>query len=77
MDLWYPNDIVGLIKARFGVEYSERQVRRILKGFKMKHAKPYQVDYRKPGNANVYNVGLGLKRHFFSNTFIVFLKQVD
>ena len=50
-DLWYLNDIVGLIKARFGVEYSERQVRRILKGFKMKHAKPYQVDYRKPDDA--------------------------
>ena len=45
------NDIVGLIKSRFGVEYSERQVRRILKGFKMKHAKLYQVDYRKPDDA--------------------------
>ena len=50
-DLWYLNDIVELIKTKFGVEYSERQVRRILKGFKMKHAKPYQVDYRKPKDA--------------------------
>lgn len=33
------------------MKYSERQVRRILKGFKMKHAKPYQVDYRKPKDA--------------------------
>ncbi|MCW6169326.1 MAG: helix-turn-helix domain-containing protein [Thermoplasmatales archaeon] len=44
-NLWYLNGIVVLIKTRFGVEYSERQVRRILKGFRMKHAKPYQVDY--------------------------------
>ena len=50
-DLWYLGGIVKLIKSGFGVEYSERQVRRILKGFKMKHAKPYQVDYRKPGDA--------------------------
>ena len=50
-DLWYLNDIVGLIKTRFGVEYSERQVRRILKSFRMKHAKPYQVGYRKQENA--------------------------
>lgn len=32
-DLWYPGYIVSLIKTRFNVEYSERQVRRILKGF--------------------------------------------
>ena len=50
-DLWHLGDVVRLIKSRFDVEYSERQVRRILKGFKMKHAKPYQVDYRKPDNA--------------------------
>ena len=51
-DLWYLNDIVNLIKSEFDIEYSERQVRRILKGFKMKHAKPYQVDYRKPDDAD-------------------------
>ena len=50
-DLWYLGDIEDLIKSRFGIEYSERQVRRILKSFKMKHAKPYQVDYRKPEDA--------------------------
>ncbi|MEM0133629.1 MAG: hypothetical protein QXU18_00150 [Thermoplasmatales archaeon] len=26
-------------------------MRRILKGFKMKHSKPYQIDYRKPNDA--------------------------
>ncbi len=51
-DLWYLRDVVDLIRTRFGVEYSERQVRRILKGFNMKHAKPYQVDYRKPDDAD-------------------------
>ncbi len=50
-DLWYLGEIMDLIKTRFGVEYSERQVRRILKSFRMKHAKPYQVDYRKPKDA--------------------------
>ena len=50
-DLWYLGDVVDLIRTEFGVEYSERQVRRILKGFKMKHAKPYRVDYRKPKDA--------------------------
>ena len=50
-DLWYLGDVVDLIRTKLGVEYSERQVRRILKGFKMKHAKPYQIDYRKPKDA--------------------------
>ena len=49
--LWYLKDIIDLIKAQFNVEYSERQVRRILKSFKMNHAKPYQIDYRKPDDA--------------------------
>ena len=40
-----------LIKEKFGVEYSENQVRRILKSFGMKHAKPYPRDYRRPDNA--------------------------
>ncbi len=51
-DLWYLGDVVDLIRTEFDVEYSERQARRILKGFRMKHAKPYQVDYRKPDDAD-------------------------
>ncbi|MCL5782394.1 MAG: transposase [Candidatus Thermoplasmatota archaeon] len=51
-DLWYLGDIKDLIKSEFNTEYSERQVRRILKSFKMNHAKPYQVDYRKPEDAD-------------------------
>lgn len=51
-ELWYLENITELIRTRFGIEYSERQVRRILKSFGMKHAKPYQVDYRKPEDAD-------------------------
>ena len=50
-EFWYLGDVVDLIRTKFDVEYSERQVRRILKEFKIKHAKPYQVDYRKPDDA--------------------------
>lgn len=50
--LWYLKGIVELISTEFNVEYSEGQVRRILDGFNMKNAKPYQVDYRKPGDAD-------------------------
>ena len=39
-DLWHIGDVVDLISAKFDMEYSERQVRRILKGFKMKHTNP-------------------------------------
>ena len=51
-DIWYLRDIVELIRTKFGIVYSERQVRRILKEFGMKHAKPYQIDYRKPDDAD-------------------------
>lgn len=50
-DLWYLNDIVGLIKARFCAKYLEAQVLWTLKVFKIKHAKPYQVDNKNPHNA--------------------------
>jgi transposase len=40
-----------LIKEKFEIEYSEDQVVRILKKFKMHHAKPFPHDYRKPENA--------------------------
>ncbi len=51
-DLWFLGDVVDLIMTRFSVEYSERQMRRILKGFGMELAKPYHIDYRKPKNAD-------------------------
>ncbi len=44
-------DVVDLMRTKFVVEYSGRRVRGILKEFKVKYAKPYQVDYRKPKDA--------------------------
>ena len=51
-DLWYLRDIIDPIETKFCVEYSERQVRRILKGFSMNHAKPCQLDYRRQDDAD-------------------------
>ena len=50
-DSWTTKEVQELIKENFGVSYSPWQVRRILKSFDMKYAKPYQKDYRKPENA--------------------------
>jgi transposase len=38
---WTIKEVRMLLKERFGVEYSEDQVSRILKMFKMNHMKPY------------------------------------
>ena len=50
---WTTKEVQELIEAEleFGVVYSSWQVRRILKSFGMRYAKPYQKDYRKPDNA--------------------------
>ena len=50
-DSWTTKEVQKLIEEEFGVNYSSWQVRRILKSFGMKYAKPYQKDYRKPENA--------------------------
>jgi putative transposase len=50
-DSWTTREVQELIEEEFGVSYSSWQVRRILKSFGMKCAKPYQKDYRKPDNA--------------------------
>lgn len=50
-DDWSLREVRELISEEFGVEYSERQVRSILKGFKMRHAKPYPSDHRRPDDA--------------------------
>ena len=49
---WTTKEVQVLISKKFGVNYSMKQVRVILKGFGMNYAKPYQHDYRKPKNAN-------------------------
>ena len=48
---WTTKEVQKLIEAEFGVSYSSWQVRRILRSFGMRYAKPYQKDYRKPDNA--------------------------
>ena len=48
---WTTKEVQELIREEFGVTYSSWQVRRILKAFGMKYAKPYQKDYRKPDGA--------------------------
>lgn len=50
-DNWTTKEVQILISKKFGVEYSMKQVRVILKGFGMNYAKPYTHDYRKPKNA--------------------------
>jgi len=45
------SEVRALIKKEFGVDYSDRHVRKILRGFKMHYAKPYPQDYRRPENA--------------------------
>lgn len=41
----------SMIREKFGVEYTMKQVWVILKGWKMHHAKPYVHDKRRPKNA--------------------------
>jgi len=50
-DAWMTSEVRALIKKEFGVTYSERQVSRILRRFKMHYAKPYPHDYRRSENA--------------------------
>lgn len=50
-DDWATEDVRELIFKKFNIEYAPKQVRRILKYFGMKHAKPYPHDYRKPDDA--------------------------
>ena len=45
---WTKKEVQELIEEEFGVRYSSWQVRRNLKSFGMRYAKPYQKDYRKP-----------------------------
>ena len=57
-DLWTTEDVRFLIFKEFGVEYTLKQVRIIVKKYGMKYAKPFALDYRKPPNAEAI-----LKKH--------------
>ena len=50
-DSWTTREIQDLVKREFGVEYSSWQIKRIIKSFGMKYAKPLQKDYRRLENA--------------------------
>jgi putative transposase len=50
-DNWALAEVRKLLLDKFGVIYSENHVRRMLKSFGMKHAKPYAHDYRRPDDA--------------------------
>ncbi len=50
-DYWTTREVWDLIKEKYSVEYSEKQVGVILRNFNMYHSKPYPFDYRKPENA--------------------------
>ncbi|MDA8054210.1 MAG: winged helix-turn-helix domain-containing protein [Thermoplasmatales archaeon] len=48
---WTTDEVMKHIKSRFDVDYTLRQVSRILKKFGMHHAKPYPHDYGRPKDA--------------------------
>ena len=50
-DDWTTKEIRNLICKRFGVEYSLKQVRIILRNLGLKFARPYPKDYRRPPDA--------------------------
>jgi putative transposase len=50
-NVWTTDEIRLLISNKFGVEYTLKQVRIIVKKFGMKYAKKFALDYCKPLNA--------------------------
>ena len=48
---WTTREVNRLIEEEFGVAYSLRNTRRILRSLKMRYAKPYPRDYRRPDDA--------------------------
>jgi putative transposase len=49
-DDWTTNEIREYIQRAFGVDYTLKQVRIILRNFGMRYAKPYARDYRRPAD---------------------------
>jgi putative transposase len=50
-DDWTTKEVRKLIKDKFGVEFSEKHVRTILRNLGLKFGKPYPKDYRRPSDA--------------------------
>lgn len=51
-DVWTTDEVRSLVMKEFGVEYTLKQVRIIVKKFGMRYAKPFTFDYRKPPNSD-------------------------
>jgi transposase len=49
---WTTAEVHELLAEEFGVEYSERHLRRKLESYGMKYAKPKPYDYRRPDDAD-------------------------
>jgi putative transposase len=50
-DDWTTEEVQDLIEKRFGIRFTQKHVRTILRNIGMKYANPYQHDYRRPKNA--------------------------
>ena len=50
-DSWTTDEVRLLILNEFGVEYTLKQVRIIVKKLGMRYAKPFTLDYRRPPNS--------------------------
>ncbi|MCL6002403.1 MAG: transposase [Thermoplasmatales archaeon] len=50
-DDWTTEEVRKMIKEKFNVEYCIKHVRKMLKKMGIHYSKPYQHDYRRPGNA--------------------------
>ncbi len=49
-DYWTTRSVLEIVKEKYGVEYSQKQIWVILHNFKY-HSKPYTLNYRRPENA--------------------------
>jgi putative transposase len=48
---WTTEEVRTLIHQEFGVEYTLKQIRIILKKLNMAYGKPFTLDYRRPDDA--------------------------
>ncbi|MDD4749880.1 MAG: IS630 family transposase [Methanosarcinaceae archaeon] len=50
-DYWTTREVLKLIKEKYNVDYSLKQIGVILHSFNMYYSKPYTLDFRRPENA--------------------------
>ena len=49
--VWTTEEVRLFVEKEFGVEYTPKQIRIIVKTLGMRYAKPYTYDYRRPDDA--------------------------